>query len=83
MLWVGGGLGGVTLAVAIILSLGVAAFVWIPFLFLLGVVMCAIWVVRRRRQIHEGRDDADLKDREHAARPWKTDKLIDDRLPDP
>lgn len=81
--WVGGVLGALTLAVAIALSLGLAAIVWIPLLFLLGGAMCAVWIARRRRQNLEGRSERDIKDPQHAAQPWKSEELIDDRLPDP
>jgi Flp pilus assembly protein TadB len=73
----------VVLAVTLLLTLGLAAIFWVPLLFLMGIAMLTIWRARRNRQRSEHRDERDLKDPLQAPRPWPTEGVVDDRLPEP
>jgi hypothetical protein len=71
------------LIAASVISLGLAAIVWVPLLLGIGIVSVAIASARRRRQALQGRDANEVKDPTHAHPHWPTRGVIDDRLPEP
>jgi Flp pilus assembly protein TadB len=68
---------------ATIMSVGLAAIVWVPLLLGVGIAMVAIASARRRRQALQGRNADEVKDPKHAHPSWPTRGVIDDRLPEP
>ena len=72
------GLGGASLILVALTSI-----FWAPLLGAVGIAMIAGWIARRRRQALQGRDSNEVKDARHVRRPWPTDGIIDDRLPEP
>lgn len=78
--WAVGLFAALVLSATTVASMGLAAFVWVPLLAMIGGVMCTVWAARRRRQTREGRSASDIKDSLHAPRPWPTKGITDDRL---
>jgi Flp pilus assembly protein TadB len=81
--WALGVFSFLALIAASIISLGLAAIVWVPLLLGLGIAMVAIASARRRRQSLQGRNADEVKDPKHAHPHWPTRGVIDDRLPEP
>ncbi len=81
--WAVGVFAFLALIAASIVSVGLAAIVWIPMLMGIGIAMVAIASARRRRQSTQGRNSNEIKDPTHAHPPWPTKGVIDDRLPEP
>jgi hypothetical protein len=80
--WVGGAVAFLALGVTSLLTLGISILFWGPMLAAIGVGMWAVWAGRVRRQRMQGRGEDEVKDPLHADRPWPTDGVIDDRLPE-
>jgi hypothetical protein len=78
--WAVGLFAALVLFATTVASMGLAAFVWVPLLAMIGGVMCTVWAARRRRQTQEGRSASDVKDSLHTTRPWPTKGITDDRL---
>jgi Flp pilus assembly protein TadB len=81
--WAVGVFAFLALFAATIMSLGLAAIVWVPLLLGIGIAMVAIASARRRRQATQGRNADEVKDPTHAHPHWPTRGVIDDRLPEP
>ncbi len=71
------------LIAASVISVGLAAIVWVPLLLGIGIAMVGIASARRRRQSMQGRNGDEIKDPTHAHPHWPTKGVIDDRLPEP
>lgn len=84
---VAGRIVGVTAALALVgaslILVILTAIFWGPLLLAVGMAMIAVWTARRRRQAMQGRNSNEVKDPRHIHRPWPTQGIIDDRLPDP
>jgi hypothetical protein len=81
--WAMGSFAFLALIAASVISVGLAAIVWVPLLLGIGIAMASIASARRRRQSAQGRDGNEVKDPTHAHHPWPTRGVIDDRLPEP
>jgi hypothetical protein len=81
--WAMGVFAFLALIAASVISVGLAAIVWVPLLLGIGIVMVAIASARRRRQALQGRNANEVKDPTHAHPHWPTRGVIDDRLPEP
>jgi Flp pilus assembly protein TadB len=81
--WAMGVFAFLALIAASVVSVGLAAIVWVPLLVGIGIAMVAIASARRRRQSMQGRDGNEIKDPTHAYPRWPTRGVIDDRLPEP
>ena len=81
--WALGVFSFLALIAASIISVGLAAIVWVPLLLGIGIAMIAIASARRRRQSLQGRNADEVKDPTHAHPHWPTRGVIDDRLPEP
>ncbi|HTB71790.1 MAG TPA: hypothetical protein VK762_01040 [Polyangiaceae bacterium] len=81
--WAVGVFAFLALIAASVVSVGLAAIVWVPLLMGIGIAMVAIASARRRRQSTQGRNSNEIKDPTHAHPPWPTKGVIDDRLPEP
>jgi hypothetical protein len=81
--WAVGVYAFLALFAATIMSVGLAAIVWVPLLLGVGIAMVAIASARRRRQALQGRNADEVKDPKHAHPAWPTRGVIDDRLPEP
>lgn len=81
--WAMGVFAFLALIAASVISVGLAAIVWVPLLLGIGIVMVAIASARRRRQALQGRNANEVKDPMHAHPHWPTRGVIDDRLPEP
>jgi hypothetical protein len=78
-----GSVGALGLLLVAILSLGLAAVVWVPLLAGLAVVLLTVWAARRRRQKWQHRDPSEVKDPTHVEPRWPERGITDDRLPNP
>jgi Flp pilus assembly protein TadB len=81
--WAVGAFAFVALIAASVVSVGLAAIVWVPLLMGIAISMVAIASARRRRQSTQGRNSDEIKDPTHAHPLWPTKGVIDDRLPEP
>jgi hypothetical protein len=81
--WATGIFAFLALIAATVISVGLAAIVWVPLLLGIGIAMIAIASARRRRQAMQGRDGNEIRDPAHAHPHWPTHGVIDDRLPEP
>jgi hypothetical protein len=81
--WAMGVFAFLALIAASVVSVGLAAIVWVPLLMGIGIAMVAIASARRRRQSTQGRNSNEIKDPTHAHPLWPTKGVIDDRLPEP
>jgi hypothetical protein len=81
--WVVGILAFLTLGVTSVLTLGISILFWAPILVAICIAMWGVWTARVRRLRMEQRDENEMKDPLHADRPWPTQGVIDDRLPEP
>jgi hypothetical protein len=81
--WAVGAFAFVALVAASIVSVGLAAIVWVPLLFGIGIAMATIWSARRRRQVTQGRNAGEIKDPTHCHPHWPTKDVIDDRVTEP
>jgi hypothetical protein len=79
--WLLGALAFLGLVGASIISVGLAAVVWVPLLFGIGIAMAVVAAARRRRQAMQGRSGGEVKDPTHAHPRWPSN-VIDDRLPE-
>ena len=79
--WILGPIAFVALISASIVSIGLAAVVWVPLLLVLGIAMIVVAAARRRRQASQGRNGSEIKDPQHAHPRWPPN-VIDDRLPE-
>ncbi len=79
--WAIGAFAFFALIAASVLSVGLAAVVWVPLLFGIGVAMVVVWAARRKRQSSQGRNADEVLDPTHARRRWPAN-VIDDRLPE-
>ncbi len=73
----------VALIAASVVSVGLAAIVWVPLLMGIGIAMVAVASARRRRQVTQGRNSSEIKDSKHAHPHWPTRGVIDNRVPEP
>ena len=80
--WIVGSLAFLGLIGASIVSVGLAAIVWVPLLMGIGIAMIVVAAARRRRQTTQGRDGSEIKDPRHAHPRWPSN-AVDDRLPEP
>jgi hypothetical protein len=81
--WAVGAFAFLALIGASIMSVGLAAIVWVPLLMGIGISLVVIASARRKRQSTQGRDGNEIKDPTHAHPHWPTKGVIDDRLPEP
>jgi hypothetical protein len=81
--WILGIVAALGLLATSIVSVGLAAILCSPLLILLAGVGWSVWAARRRRQLLENRNDAEIKDPLHAPRAWPVEGVVDDRLPEP
>ncbi len=81
--WAMGVFAFVALIAASVISVGLAAIVWVPLLLGIGIAMVGIASARRRRQSMQGRNGSEIKDPMHAHPHWPMKGVIDDRLPEP
>jgi hypothetical protein len=81
--WAMGVFAFLALIAASVISVGLAAIVWVPLLLGIGIAMVAIASARRRRQALQGRNANEVKDPTHSHPHWPTRGVIDDRLPEP
>jgi len=79
--WTLGALAFLGLVGASIVSVGLAAVVWVPLLLGIGIAMVVVGAARRRRQFSQGRNGSEVKDPTHAHPRWPSN-VIDDRLPE-
>jgi hypothetical protein len=79
--WVCGILAAIGIIATSVLSLGIAVIFWGPAVIVLALAMFGVWSARRRRQIYENRGPDETRNPTHAERPWPTEGVIDDRLP--
>jgi hypothetical protein len=79
--WICGIVAALGIFATCVLSLGVAVIFWGPALVVFGLAMWGVWSARRRRQLYEHRGPDETRNPTHAERPWPTDGVIDDRLP--
>jgi hypothetical protein len=80
--WVLGPIAFIALIAASIVSIGLAAVVWVPLLLGIGIAMIVVAAARRKRQASQGRNGSEVKDPEHAHPRWPRN-VVDDRLPEP
>jgi hypothetical protein len=81
--WVVGVVAFLALGVTSVLTLGISLLFWAPVLIAICIGMWGVWAARVRRQRMELRDTSEVKDPLHADRPWPTQGVTDDRLPQP
>jgi hypothetical protein len=79
--WICGIVAALGIIATCVLSLGIAVIFWGPAIVVLAIAMWGVWSARRRRQVYENRGPDETKDPTHAERPWPTEGVIDDRLP--
>jgi hypothetical protein len=80
--WIIGSVAFLGLIGASIVSVGLAAIVWVPLFMGIGIAMIVVAAARRRRQTTQGRNGNEIKDPRHAHPRWPSN-VVDDRLPEP
>jgi Flp pilus assembly protein TadB len=72
----------VAIALTSVVSVGLAAIVWVPLILALGIALLMVWSARRRRQKMQNRGPDEVRDPTRGEPPWPTEGIIDDRLPE-